>query len=201
MDYKNVNRVETDIDIDTSNRDKLLSLFPHTPATIKNNNKTKKHNTGVYFHKVPVNPYNGLCSIDYKTATNDGFFKLDILNVNMYKDIKSDKHLEELMNQEPIWELLQEKDFCDLLFHLKGHHSVCRIMQPKTVLELAAVLAIIRPSKRYLLGRPWEDVFEEVWVPPTNDSYFFKKSHAISYALAVIVHMNLLCEQLINSSN
>jgi DNA polymerase III alpha subunit len=26
--------------------------------------------------------------------------------------------------------------------------------------------------------------------------YYFKKSHAIAYAVAVVVHMNLICEQL-----
>ena len=33
---------------------------------------------------------------------------------------------------------------------------------------------------------------------PINDNkaYYFKKAHAISYAMVVVVHMNLLCEQL-----
>ena len=37
---------------------------------------------------------------------------------------------------------------------------------------------------------------QEVWVKPTDDKYFFKKSHATSYAVAVVVHINLICEQL-----
>ena len=37
---------------------------------------------------------------------------------------------------------------------------------------------------------------QEVWVKPSDDKYFFKKSHATSYAVAVVVHMNLICEQL-----
>ena len=39
---------------------------------------------------------------------------------------------------------------------------------------------------------------QEVWVKPSDDKYFFKKSHATSYAVAVVVHMNLICEQLKN---
>jgi len=35
-----------------------------------------------------------------------------------------------------------------------------------------------------------------VWVAPTDGSYYFKKAHAIAYAVRVVVHMNLLCEQL-----
>jgi DNA polymerase III alpha subunit len=195
MDYKNVNIVETDIDIDTPDRDKLLSLFKHTPAMIKQNNKIKKHNTGVYFHKVPVNPYNGLCSIDYKDATNNGFFKLDILNVSVYKDVLSDEHIDKLLEKEPIWELLQEQEFCDLLFHLKGHHAVCKKMKPDSIIKLAAVLAMIRPSKKYLIGSSWDKIFKEVWTKPKDEKYHFKKSHSISYAITVKLHMNLLCEQ------
>ena len=33
---------------------------------------------------------------------------------------------------------------------------------------------------------------KEVWVKPTDGSYFFKKSHAIAYAQAVVVQMNLI---------
>lgn len=201
MDNSIINSIETDIDIDTADREKLLSLFNNVPATIKKNNKTKKHNTGVYFHKVPINPYNDWCSVDYKTASTYGYFKLDILNVSIYKDVLSNEHLDKLTKQEPIWELLQEKDFCDLVFHLNGHHNVCEIMKPDSVLKLAAVLSMIRPAKKHLIGRSWDEVFKEVWTKPVDNTYYFKKSHSISYSMAVVVHMNLLCEQLINPSN
>jgi len=32
---------------------------------------------------------------------------------------------------------------------------------------------------------------QEVWVKPTDGSYFFKKSHAVAYAQAIVVQMNL----------
>jgi hypothetical protein len=35
---------------------------------------------------------------------------------------------------------------------------------------------------------------QEVWEKPTDGAYFFKKSHATAYALAVRVQMNLLSE-------
>jgi hypothetical protein len=60
------------------------------------------------------------------------------------------------------------------------------------------VLAIIRPAKRYLLGKSWETIKNEVWVKPTDRSYFFKKAHAIAYAHAIIVQMNLICNEIIN---
>jgi len=36
---------------------------------------------------------------------------------------------------------------------------------------------------------------DQVWVKP-KEGYFFKKAHAVSYAVAVVVHMNLICEDL-----
>jgi DNA polymerase III alpha subunit len=94
-----------------------------------------------------------------------------------------------------MWELLEEKDFCDMLFHMRGHHSLCQTMKPKTISQLAAVLAMIRPAKRHLVGKSWDEVMDEVWLVPDNDEYFFKKSHAVGYAMAVKLHMNLLTEQ------
>jgi hypothetical protein len=35
---------------------------------------------------------------------------------------------------------------------------------------------------------------QEVWKKPENEEYYFKKAHAIAYAQAVIVQMNLICE-------
>jgi hypothetical protein len=36
----------------------------------------------------------------------------------------------------------------------------------------------------------------EVWTKPTGDEYYFKKAHAVAYAHAIVVHMNLICEEL-----
>ena len=100
------------------------------------------------------------------------------------------------MTTKPMWELLEAKDFSDQVFHLNGHNEILKKLKPKNIEQLAAVLAIIRPSKRYLLNKDWDTIMKEVWVKPTDDKYFFKKSHATSYAFAVVVHMNLICEQL-----
>ena len=92
--------VNTDIDIDIADREKILSIIKNTPAVIVKDSKVKKHNTGVYFHDIPSNPFNGLCTIDYKDAENLGYFKIDVLNVSLYKGIKNRKHLQELLDKE-----------------------------------------------------------------------------------------------------
>ena len=182
-----------DIDIDFKNRDDVLTLLKHFPASITDD---KKHNTGVYFNSIPTNPLTGFSALGYKEAEERGYFKLDLLNVNLYKDIKSDEHLNKLMNKEPMWELLDHKDFVEQLFHIHDHYEIVSQLKPKTVEQLASVLAIIRPSKRYLLNEDWDKINEEVWTTPKDNSYYFKKSHAIAYAIAIVVQMNLIVEQL-----
>ena len=182
-----------DIDIDFADRDIVLSKIQHRVAVI---NAEKKHNTGVYVTEIPHNPVDNHSTIDYKTAEDRGYFKLDFLNVSIYKDVRDDKHLTQLMEKEPIWELLQHEEFVDQLFHLNGHTDVLKKTCPTSVEQLAAVLAMIRPAKRHLIGKDWTTIMNEVWTKPENDEYYFKKAHAVSYAIAVVVHMNLLCEQL-----
>ena len=181
-----------DVDIDFFDRDGTLKLFKHTPASIIKEDKTEKHKTGVYFHAVPEHPVTGHATLDYKKAEDRGYFKIDCLNVNIYKDVKSEQELVELMIQEPDWDMLKDPKVVENLFHLNGHYSIVSKLQPKTIEQLAAVLAIIRPAKRYLVNKTWTDIMNEVWSKPTDGSYFFKKSHAVAYAHAIVVQLNLM---------
>jgi DNA polymerase III alpha subunit len=183
-----------DIDIDFPNRDIILSKLTHHVAALETG---KKHNTGIYVTPVPHNPLDNVATIDYKTADQRGYFKLDFLNVNIYKDVKNEEHLTELLNREPLWELLQHNEMVDQLFHVSGHGDILRTLKPTNIEELACALAIIRPAKRYLLNESWTKIKSEVWTKPANDQYYFKKAHAVSYAAAVVVHLNLLCENII----
>jgi hypothetical protein len=185
-----------DIDIDFTDRDSALKLFKHIGASRVENNRLVKHNTGIYMHEVPVNALTGLCAVPYDTAEQREYFKIDFLNVGLYKGIKDEDHLAYLMNQEPLWDLLLQDDFTSLLFHVNGHGSILKEMQPKNIEQLAAVLGMIRPAKRHLIGKDWTTVMSEVWTKPETDDYYFKKSHATAYAVAIVVQMNLICEQI-----
>lgn len=185
-----------DIDIDFPNRDRVLEVLKHVKASRQDGDKLVAHNTGIYLQTIPYNPTNNLANIDYKTAEDRGYFKIDFLNVNVYNGIRDEQHLKQLMEQEPLWDLLLDDNFVDLLFHLNGHGAILRQTCPTSVEQLAAVLAMIRPAKRYLIGKDWTTVMEEIWTKPENGEYYFKKAHAVSYAMAVIVQMNLICEQI-----
>ena len=181
-----------DVDIDFFDRDGTLKLFKHAPASIIKDDKIEKHKTGVYFHAVPTHPVTGHSTLDYKKAEDRGYFKIDCLNVNIYKNIKSEQELVELMIEEPDWDMLKDQKIVDQLFHLNGHYNIVSKLEPKNVEQLAAVLAIIRPAKRGLMYKDWINILKEVWIKPTDGSYFFKKSHAVAYAHAIVVQMNLI---------
>jgi DNA polymerase III alpha subunit len=188
-----------DIDIDFADRTKALDILKHIDARL--DSSSKKHNTGVYCTSIPYNPLTGVSTLDYKTAEQRGYFKIDFLNVSVYEGITSKDHLTRLMETEPLWDLLLEDDFVNKLFHVNGHVGILREMKPQTIEQLAAVLAIIRPAKRYLIGKDWNIVNSEVWQKPESDEYYFKKAHAVAYAHVIVVQMNLICEQLANSTD
>jgi len=99
------------------------------------------------------------------------------------------------METEPLWDLLLQDDFTDLLFHVNGHGSLLKQMKPRSIEELAMCLALIRPAKRHLIGKEWTEIIAEIWTKPTNGDYYFKKAHAVAYAHVIVVQMNLICEQ------
>tara|TARA_B100001109_G_scaffold245157_1_gene232631 strand:- start:286 stop:864 length:579 start_codon:yes stop_codon:yes gene_type:complete len=182
-----------DIDIDFADRDIILDKLNHRVAKLDTG---KKHNTGVYFTEIPHNPVDNLATIDYDEAEERKYFKIDFLNVFIYKQVKDEDHLIKLMSKEPLWDLLTEAEFSNQLFHVGEHNSLLKKLSPKSIEQLAATLAIIRPAKRHLENETWDNIMKQVWVKPKDGSYFFKKAHAVAYAHAIVVHMNLICEQL-----
>ena len=182
-----------DIDIDFADRDIILDKLNHRIAKLDTG---KKHNTGVYFTEIPHNPVDNLATIDYDEAEERKYFKIDFLNVFIYKQVKDEEHLIKLMTKEPLWDLLTEAEFSNQLFHVGEHSTLLKKLSPKSIEQLAATLAIIRPAKRHLENETWDNIMKQVWTKPKDGSYFFKKAHAVAYAHAIVVHMNLICEQL-----
>jgi len=183
--------LSTDVDIDFANREQALGLVNHIPAMILDGDKQRKHNTGVYFHHVPSNPFTGLATLDYKQAEQKGWFKIDLLNVGIYSQFTSNEQIDELLLQDPQWELLEHKEIIEQLFHIHNHADTVIRMKPRSVEQLAMVLAVIRPGKKHLIGQSWDKIAADVWTK-TDDVYSFKRSHAIGYAMAIVLQMNSL---------
>ena len=162
-----------------------------------------KNITGFYLHEVPIDPVTGLASLHYETAEEHGWYKIDLLNVGLYESITSEQHLLALMSAELDWQLFEHAEFVAQLIHLGNHAKMVSELKPASVIEIAMVLALIRPGKRYLINRCRERGFksikDEIWTEPTDGTYAFKKAHALSYAMLVKVNANLLIEQALTS--
>ena len=190
-----MSKIDFDIDIDLADRSKVLEVVNHIPASIRTAQGLKKHNTGVYLQSIPVDPETGYAGIDYKEASDVGFIKVDFLNNHVYKNVRDEAHLDQLANTEPMWQLLEYPEVVETLFQLHNHVDLVQKYKPKSVGELAMLLAIQRPGKAHLQGKSWQEISETVWEPPANHEYHFKKSHAHAYAMVIIVQLNLMAEQ------
>ena len=194
-------RIDSDIDIDFGSRTKLLELIKHTSAAMRNVTPIRKHATGIYVTPIPYDPINDIAAIDYTIAEKRGYFKLDLLNVHVYENVRDEYHLIQLM-QEPNWHQLKDKEFVEKLIHLNNqYYTLQKMPEPiDSIPRLAMFLAVIRPGKKHLIGLPWREVAKTVWDKGT-DGYSFKQAHGIAYSHLVGVHMNLLCEQVVKASD
>ena len=182
--------MSADIDIDVPDRNAVLALIRHIPARQQNG---KKHNSGIYVTEIPQDPVAGCAAIDYESAEQRGYFKIDLLNMSVYGLIKDPKHYEGMLNQEPAWHRLwQDPEWASQLVHVGNYTDLLAAMKPDSIPRMAAFISVIRPGKAHLQRKSWSEVFASVWDGDQSRGYTFKRSHAVSYAALVALHMNLL---------
>ena len=185
--------MSADIDIDLPDRSKLLELIQHVPARQTVDGKIRRHNSGVYVTEIPRDIVNGCAAIDYEEAEARGYFKIDLLNMSVYSLIQSPEHYEKMLSAEPPWERLwTDGPWASQLVHVGNYVDLLKSMKPDSIPRMAAFISIIRPGKAHLQNRPWAEVFKSVWDGDASRGFVFKKSHAISYAMLVKLHMNIL---------
>lgn len=189
-----------DIDIDFADRNQALSMLQHVPAGILRNGRMEKHNTGVYFQDVYRDPFSGLASLHYEDAEAQGWYKIDLLNVWVYERIKDEQHLERLMHADINWQLFDYPEFSKQLIHIGNHSQLVADLRPRSISDMAMILALIRPAKRHLANEcrrsGFGSIADRIWTKPTDGSYHFKKAHAIGYSYLVKVHALLEIEAL-----
>lgn len=184
---------KADIDIDLANRDELLKLIRHVPARQIVNGKVRKHNSGVYLTDIPQDIPNGCAAIDYESAEHRGYFKIDLLNMSVYQLIRDPAHYAEMLAAAPPWSRLwTDSAWASQLVHVGQYSKLLESMKPNSIPRMAAFISVIRPGKAHLQNRSWTEVFAEVWNGDDSKGYTFKKSHSISYAALVALHMTLL---------
>lgn len=179
-----------DIDIDFANPQDALKHLTYINASQVFSGELTKHNSGVYLTSIPVDSSTGLAAIPYKEAEKRGYFKVDFLTLKIYEKVKDNDHLDKLLNTEPLWEMLEYDNIVNGLFQIRDHFDIVDQIKPTSIEELAVVIALIRPGKRHLLYETYDDILENIWKPDSS-GFTFKKSHAISYAMVIVVQMNL----------
>jgi len=185
--------MSADIDIDVPNRDAVLKLIQHVPARQTHDGKVRRHNSGIYVTAIPQDPMHECAALDYQEAEQRGYFKIDLLNMSVYQLVKDPAHYEKMLTATPPWSRLwTDTAWTQQLVHVGNYTDLLKKMQPDSIPRMAAFISIIRPGKAHLQNQPWDQVFKSVWDGDDSKGYTFKKSHAVSYAALVALHMNLL---------
>jgi len=185
--------MSADIDIDFADREKILSLIQHRSARQHVESQVRRHNSGVYVADIPWDPINQCAAIDYQEAESRGYFKLDFLNMSVYSLVRNPDHYKEMLDRSPPWSRLwTDPAWAKQLVHVGNYTDLLQSMRPDSIPRMAAFISIIRPGKAHLQNLSWAEVFESVWDGDDSRGYTFKKSHAVSYAALVALHMNLI---------
>lgn len=182
-----------DIDIDV-NSDTDKSLFGIRAMVYnKETQKVIPHPSGVHITPIPVDGMTGHSAIDHELADQLGYIKVDILTNTSYNIFNSKKEILQFSEKEPDWSLFRNENIVKKLPHIGNHFDVVSQVEPQSIEELADVLAIIRPGKRHLLEsylRDKNSVRRELYKRSANGKAYFKKSHAISYAVMIVTVLN-----------
>ena len=183
-----------DVDIDTPTSFNAAALFPWVRASIVKDDELHPHPCGIYPQHIPTDDLTGLSAIPYKNAEDLGYFKIDFLHLNVYNHFQSREEIEQLLNLEPDWNILTDAESQKKLFQLSKHGDILNAIQPKSVEELADVLALIRPGKKQLvkLYKIQRAATRRILYAKDETGYSFKKSHAIAYALVIKLQLLLI---------
>lgn len=169
-------------------------LFPWARASVVRDGQLTPHPCGMYPQAIPVDPLTGLAAIPYDSAEDLGYFKIDFLHLNVYEHFSKRSEIDELVAKEPDWTLLQLQSNHAKLFQLANHGELLLKLKPQSLLELADVLALIRPGKRQLvpLYQKDKEMARRLLWSKGDEGYSFKKSHALGYAYVIALQLHLI---------
>lgn len=186
-----------DIDIDFQTDFDPRTLFKRAiPASMVKNGELVKHPCGYYFQTIPVDAVTNLAAIPHEAAEEIGYFKFDFLHLSILDKFQSKHEMRKLLNKQPDWTLLLDEQHVSKLFQIHKHAKLLRKVRPTSVQELADCIALIRPGKRDLVDQHLhnkEQTRAQLYTA-SDDGYSFKRSHAISYALTIVLQLHLIAQ-------
>jgi len=186
-----------DIDIDLPTSFDPVKAFPAfaVRASMVREGDLVPHPCGAYLQHVPVDPLTGLAAVPYEQAEALGCFKIDFLHLHVYDEFAEREDLKALLDIDPDWTLLQIPSVVANLFQLGKHLDVLQAVKPRSIIELADCLALIRPQKRYVLQYYLKDRLKARPMLYSKEhgegGYGFKKAHAVAYAYVIILQLHL----------
>ncbi len=184
-----------DIDIDFKTEFDPLSLFEAVRASRVQSGKLAKHPCGIYFQNIAVDPQTKLSAIPFKEAEDLGYFKIDFLHLSILDHFDSKEQIRQLSRLPPDWDMLQDEEVVEKLFQLHRHHATLVKVKPQSVQELADVIALIRPGKKKLLDayiKDKEAVRPHLYTKPDDGQMYYKKPHAVAYAITIVLQLHLI---------
>lgn len=190
-----------DIDIDVKDRAAAIKDHPCVPSSLLQDGDLRKHPTGLMYQAVPVDPVSGASAFPSggkemgDVAGTIGYQKIDVIPNHAYSVFHDLSSLDEAKSTEFRWEWLEDRSLVEKLHHIGGHFDLISAYRPQDIGELAALLAVIRPGKRHLIGLPMDELLSQIWEKDPDGAYSFKKSHAFAYALMVTVQATGLLNQ------
>jgi len=189
-----------DIDIDLRDDFEPTRIFPTAiPASMVKKQQLVRHNCGVYFQSIPVDPVTGIAAIPYEEAEVLDYFKIDFLHLSLLDNFESKDEIRRLIDVEPNWDLLLDEEHYPTLFQISKQYLLISQVVPRSVPQLADCIALIRPSKKHLINQYVRSTAsgrvamrDELYRKPHGDQQWFKKGHAIAYALTIVLQLHII---------
>lgn len=185
-----------DIDLDFARYFEPRTIFPQAiPASMVREGDLAKHPCGHYLQNIPVDNVTGWAAIPYEEAEVMGYFKIDFLHLSTLDYFESKKEIRALLKRKPNWDLLLDEESVLKLFQISKHHAIVSQVKPQSVQELADIVALIRPNKRHLLQEYKKNrvkIRPQLYRQGSDDKSSFKKSHAIAYAMTIVLQLHLI---------
>lgn len=193
-----------DVDLDTKTSFDPKSVFPQIvrASVVTKKGELTPHACGVYFQPIPKDPVSGLAAIPYDVADEYGYEKIDFLHLSLLDNFESNEEIEYFLDREPDWMLLLDPEVVGKLFHLgtrndEGklkHFPMLLKVAPRSVQQLADCLALIRPGKHVLIDKYIKspEHTRDLLYKQETGVYAFKRSHAIAYALNIVLQLHLI---------
>jgi len=204
----------SDLDLDIPSMDSEIIRANLVRASVKNEKgEYQAHPAGVYFYK-SIPKFNNISILDYKTMEKKEYQKIDILNNTYLDNISNEEMIEfiDLIENENIdWKKLWE---FENPYQLSKYPGILREFKVSSVLDIAIVLAIIRPGSlqnydkmktfihtdkilnkknkkereilKFTYGIPiFDEQFKELGID--DGKYRYKKPHSLGYAYVLLI--------------